>query len=230
MTPEVEAILQRIGWDVVSRASPALALQLAHQFQTPAAGVLVSTDASARDLADRVRGLGESAFALATGLLALPENVRQNVDLTSLNISEIQGGEEGADLVEEVQSALWRLMRGLAATEARLRFEGGQNRRGNPKNLVPHAIAFAAAQIYVIGMGSLPAAHNETAGHEVRGIFGKVVEDLFDAMGLGFDAIGPARAAIARLEGLSDEEWAGLMLVRCPVTRTNIKAEWVRRF
>jgi hypothetical protein len=41
-------------------------------------------------------------------------------------------------------------------------------------------------------------------------------------MGFGLDAIGPARAAVEKLEGLSNEEIIDMLLLRCPLTRDDV--------
>jgi hypothetical protein len=230
VTPEVETILNRIGWEIVQRSSPLMAFFLARTFQTPNPSSLTPTDASSRLLADRVHSMGQAAAQLVSGLSGLPEAVRLNIAFLSHPFPAFPDAEEALGHLEKFRAVLTKLADCLEVTEARLRYEGGPTRPGNPKNLVPHAVAFAAAKIYVVGMGSMPAAHNITAGSEARGLFGEVLDALFDAMGLGFNAMGPAQEAIAKLEELSEEDWAGLMLVRCPLTRSSVKALLVQAF
>jgi hypothetical protein len=232
MTPSIEAELNTIGWDVVKRVAPFLAEQLALTFEATAG--LVATDSQSRAQAKDLQQIGEAAVKVLNGLRALPDSVKRNISISSLCHGEvrqiIREGLQVPDLSGQVESILFKLLVGLEATEARLIHDGGSPRSGSPKNLFPHEVAFAAAQVYIIGRGEMPAAHNKTAGQETKGVFGMALERLFDAMGLGFDTIGPAKAAIEKARSLSNEEWFGLMAVRCPLTRGMVRSEFVRVF
>lgn len=233
MKPEVQAILRKIGWDVVSQCHPIFVLEIMRPFER---GSLVKRDADARKQARAITKAFKLAFDLQKALGEISVEARRNIALATVGKEEIlnalanQEIYEPPQVVENAQVGLWHLMMGLEATEARLEYLGGKPNSGGSKNLQAHEIAFAAATIYFIGMGELPKAYNSTSKDGLGGLFGQTVEELFDVMGLGYSAVGPCKEAIKRLQALPDEELEALALLRDAETRSQVEPEFRQVF
>lgn len=226
MKPEVQAILRKIGWDVFSQCHPFFVLQVMLPF---VCGPLVKRDSDARKQARAITKAFKLAVDLQKALGEISVETRRNIALTTVGKEEMlaalasQEIYEPPQVVENTQAALWQLMIGLEATEARLEHLGGKPNSGGSKNLQAHEIAFAAATIYFIGMGELPKAYNSTSKDGLGGLFGQTVDELFDVMGLGYSAVGPCKEAIKRLQALPDEELEALALLRDAETRSQVE-------
>jgi hypothetical protein len=173
MTPEVENVLNGIGWEVVKRASPLFAAQLGRCFSVAS---LADTDVQARRRAKEIERLLRDAHGMLSGLRALPDNVQRNIFLASVHPDELfrlSAEPDTNPLVQEVESVLYRLLRGLEATQAKLDFEAGGARSGPPKNLRPYKVAYAAAQIYVIGRCEMPVHIMKLPGRKLLGFLAK---------------------------------------------------------
>lgn len=221
MKPEVEAVLRKIGWDVVSQCHPIFVWKLSRPFELEP---LVKRDADARKQAQVVEKAFRMAFELKKALGEFSVEIQRNIAVASENMGE------SPQVVDDAHLVLWKLMIALEATEAGLRHLGGGPKSGGSKNLQTHAIAFAAATIYFIGMGELPKAYNSTTKDGLGGLFGQSVGELFDVMGLGYSAVGPCKEAIKRLQTLPDEELEALILLRDAETRNLVKPEFRQAF
>lgn len=233
MKPEVEAVLRKIGWDVVSQCHPFFVLQVKQPF---VCDPLVKRDADARKQRKAITKAFKLAFDLQKALDEISVETRRNIALATVGKEEMltalasQEIYEPPQVVENAQVGLWHLVVGLERTEARLVHLGGKPKTGGSKNLQAHEIAFAAATIYFIGVGELPKAYNSTSKDGLGGLFGQTVEELFDVMGLGFSAVGPCEEAIKSLQALPDEERDALILLRDSETRHLVRAEWRKVF
>lgn len=233
MKPEVEAVLRRIGWDVVSQCHPIFVVQIKHPFER---GPIVKRDVDARKQAQAITKAHKLALHLQEALGELSVEARRNIALATVGEEEILNAAaseemyEPPQVVENAQVGLWHLMVGLERTEASLQHLGGKPKSGGSRNLLAHEIAFAAAKIYFIGMRELPKAYKSTNKDGLGGLFGQTVEELFDVMGLGYSAVGPCKEAIKRLQTLPDEELGALILLRDAETRHLVRAEFRKVF
>lgn len=234
MTPEIEAALEDIGWQTVRRISPQLAMFLAADLEGGNGTALAENDAQAREHANLVEGIFRDLFEAWQRLEGLPSSIRKNISFASVSIAEMKAhaafGAPLPNTLSELETALTRTFAGLESTVARLRFLGGESRRGSPRVLRTHAVAYACARIYLIGMGEMPTANNGPEGQGITGLYGRTVSKVFDILGLGFDAVGPCKQAIERLEKLSDAEWYSLMALRCPLTRQDVDIDLKKIF
>ena len=223
MTKDIEAALDPIGWQIVRRSSPALAtILLSEIVGTPP----VDTDTAARAKADRLNDTLRKVIGLMIDLQGLSDEERALVNYAA---ASLEAGsifpQDIRDTVTDTQETLWRLAGGVEAVQAKLGDQGGDVRRGSPKVLRTHRVARAIAKVYLIGMGSTPTYWSPSGKDEpVKGPYGRAVEDVFDILGLGHDAGGPCRKAVASIREMTDGEFAILLALRCPVTRDEAKA------
>ena len=217
MSPEVEAALNHIGWGTVKAVSPLFAGSLAIAFRPDVA--LGTTDTASRKMAEETARIFKTAIELRNQLEALRPAVRQNINVAAIcKARAMQMLQEGRweipDHVEETRSVLIKLLIGLEATLSRLEHEGGEPRKGNARNLRPHAVANACARIYVAGMGELPVvSKDQSSDAGVSGLFGRTVAEIFQLLGIRSRAFGPCQRAIADLALLSDGELDALLAV-----------------
>lgn len=233
MTPEVEAVLQKIGWEVVSKCNPFFVASLKSSFER---SELVKTDADARKASAEITKTFKLTFNLLQAIRELPEATRRNIAMATVTpqdaLTQMTCGEpiNVPLLFEDVEGLLWQLMIGLEATESQMSFLGGKPRPGRPKNLRPHEVAFAAAKVYFIGLNDLPTAYFDPVSGRIGGLFGQAVEELFGVLGLGFDALEPCKEATRLLQSLPSEELNALKLMRDPSTRNEVKAIFIKKF
>ena len=132
-------------------------------------------------------------------------------------------------------------MAGIEAYLARLESEAGfardasgevlrkadgtrKRRKGLPLNAAAYEIADTVARVFVIGTGEAPRAGRLADGTGLSGPYGKAVEKTLLILGHSVsDAFDLCHAAVSNLS--LDDEMA-CHLLRCPLTRDQIKGAW----
>lgn len=234
MTPEVDAVLNRIGWEKVKAASPLIAAQLRAKLHS--AATLGTTDTASRKMAEETTRIFKTTIELRNQLEALRPAVRQNINVATIcKARAMQMLNEGRwdipDHVEETRSVLLTLLIGLEATLSRLEHEGGAPRKGNARNLRPHAVANACARIYVAGMGEMPVvSKDQSSDTGVSGLYGRTVAEIFRLLGIRSRVFGPCQRAIADLALLSDGELDALLAIGQGLSMEGIDLNWKNIF
>ncbi|SOC10181.1 hypothetical protein SAMN05877809_10580 [Rhodobacter sp. JA431] len=178
MIPELEVALTPIGWERVKVIAPHEARRLALHLNTN--GGLVAFDAhQARKSAKQIETLERDIASVLIRLQGLTDDARTTVNLVSTSPEERNGG--WPDHVGAAISSLTVLSPGLECWRDQLKRLGAEEGgRGRPTNLAVRSIAFAVAEIFVIGTGRKPTFRGKSGSD----LFAKTVKAVIDALGL----------------------------------------------
>lgn len=205
MRPELEAELDKIGWQKVKAASPAYAQHLEKQLSDFGADLRPQL---AKAEGRRLKRVRAAMVALHDEIGALSPESRSFIDVASCAPEVLDTGIP--PLSGSLQLAIEAIAPGVLQLSEVLDAEARRVGKGRKKNAAAYRIADALAEIYVIGCGSVPTIGKHHDTNAATGVFGKVGGAVFRILGVAVAAtsIEPFEAAIF---GLTDERLAGLL-------------------
>jgi len=115
-------------------------------------------------------------------------------------------------------------MAGLERTIAQLEPEARKVKKGQQKNEAAYRVAGAIAVIYVIGRGQYPTYGNRPDGSGPSTLFCRTTDAVCAELGIIVGDV--VRVCRDSLSEMSDDDFGGYLLVRCPLTRHNVEFEW----
>lgn len=222
MKREVEEALAPLDWAFVQSVDPWGAAWLGARFSIGANDVLADPQSAKASLLS-VKGMSEALLVVLRGLDEMPPEQEARIDLGSSPVEERDKG--WPKRVEAARSALWSIVPGLVDELRNLEHEAAKASRGGRKNHLAYSVASAVAEIYVIGIGEKPRMGRLESGAGTSGLFGRVTEDVFRALGLQVSgAYRPCAAAIKELDKNRVEELIARRkpwnrIARIPLTR-----------
>lgn len=230
MTPEVESILEGIGWDFARLCLPVQAAVWTKVFRDAGEGIAASrittSPQESKALSRRVDAILRMAKGLVEHLQQLPDPVRQNINVGATSFAELKemhsrNAVDFPDRITWTLDELSDLIPGIAATQRRLKLHGTKAKRGGQRNEVAFTIAKAVAEIYALGLGIRPSVGRRADVPGLSGRYARTVEKVYSAMGLSVvDAHDQCKEAVERYDA---GQMDGLLLVRCPLTRDLVK-------
>ena len=191
MTPELEGVLDKIGWARVKGVAPAHALRLqARLLDTRGDDRRDRNKEDRRDLSRVMR----AAAQLHEAIGHLHPESRDLIDLFS-------GGPDDPIASDKVLRSIEAIASGLAELSAMLDAEAP--RRGRRQNRAAFRVADALAEVFVIGLGRPPTFGTDPVSGRPTGDFGRACSDAFALLGcrLAESSTEPIRAAVARIDG-----------------------------
>jgi hypothetical protein len=194
MTPEIEAILNRIGWQKVLKLYPHLARSIEAKL-TPTGGLFAAKATVASDQQKRIVEILSALESLVLRLESLPPDQRDCINMWSCPPGERDKGIP--DRVGMITAGLTDLVPGLLITDEILVWESRAAGKGSrPRNENAYRVAEAVAEIYVVGTGRRPGYGSRSVYTDQDGTpFGRAVSEIFAALGIQADTKGPCEAA-----------------------------------
>jgi len=207
MTPDLQSILERIGWATVKARAPAYALQLEVRLRDSSRDNAARTAQVERE---RLECFIEDVLRVKGSADALAITSKSFVDFELSSSSERDG--VIPNRTQDAVDLLLALGPGLEALAEFLDQRANHARGGRPRKDAAFRIAEAVAEIYVIGRGEMPAKSSSAEGL-ASGEFSNVCHEVFKALGVDSSrrTLEPLRAAIDRLTG---ERLDRLMAIR----------------
>lgn len=195
MTPELEAELNRIGWQA-AKHHPA-AIWWRSKLTTNSGLVAVSPQLAKADLA-RHLDLCKNVAAVISDLVMLSEDARTTINLVSTPVDDRNGG--WPDHVGATRLSLEGIVDGLAEWKSLLEHEAEKAGVGRQRNQPAYRIAEALSEIYFCGLGRMPTIGNRADGAGPSGLFGSAAGGIFTILGVQIqDVVPPCKAAISKL-------------------------------
>lgn len=225
MTPEIEEILDSVGWRFACSRHP---IQTAKWTLTlnGTGGALSSSPQEAKKMASNVKKLFRSVWEAYSVLGLLPDQIIGSLNMGSTSWEEMKRMQHASssvfpDRVGQTRSELGGLMAGLEATLSRLEDQGKRATRGRPRNDPAYAIARTVAEIYIVGLGALPTVGHLAGTNRPSGLYCRAVECLFATLGLNVgDPFLPCSDAV---NSLTEEEIACFLLLRSEEHRQGVE-------
>lgn len=191
MTPELESVLNKIGWSRVKGVAPSYALRLRARLIDPKAD-----DRRDRNRDDR-RDLSlvmRAAQQLHEAIDRLSPESRNLIDMFSGDLEAPTGS-------DRVQRAIEAIVPGLLELSATLDAEApGKGRR---KNLAAFRIAHILAEIHTIGLGRKPTFGTDPITGLPTGDFGRACTAAFGLLDcrVAESSTEPIEAAVGMIDG-----------------------------
>jgi hypothetical protein len=207
VTPEIEAFLNRIGWQHVKWVAPATALSLSVQ--------MTNTDSDGRPRRaaieqKHVAQLRKAMASLWEAIDALSPESRSLVDVNSCPVEDLGKGIPHS--VQGLTDAMEAVVPGVLWLSDILAIEQERLGLGRPKNDAAHRIARTIAEIYVIGLGEKPSygRRGDMPGPSCE--YPKVVAGVLEVFGIKVGDV--AAICETAVKDLSDERMARLLVIR----------------
>jgi hypothetical protein len=194
MKPEIETILNQIGWQKVKKLYPGRA-QFIEEKLTPTGGLFATKATVASDQQRRILEVLSALEDLVSKLENLPSDQRDCINMWSCPVDERENGIP--DRVGRATASLTDLVPGFRITNEGLLWESqAASKSSRPRNVNVYRVAEAVAEIYVIGTGKRPGygSKNVYTGQEGTP-FARAVSGVFAILGIQAEAKGPCEAA-----------------------------------
>lgn len=197
LPPELEAILDKIGWATVKERAPAVA-EIWERFLTPNAGGFAPDPVRARATLKCFEKLASAIDRVLAQLNSLTSKEVSDLNTAcQLDTSLEEIFRPPPDSVAAVKQGLERLRAGLTPPHLFLEWEADQSKKGRPRNEVAYKIARILAHIYVVGRGDLPTYGRDAITNEPNGDFVPTVVEVYRILEVEVgDPIDPCKAAI----------------------------------
>jgi hypothetical protein len=211
MKPEVEEELNKIGWRMVERLYPFVALSV-RSAMSQTGGNLAKNGKAARTESRRIRTLVEHTIAATRGFSELSEIQRGIVNVASTKVEDREFAIP--DHVNAASEGLLAIEEGLLDLLAFLEFEGEKNQIGRPVNEAARSLCEHVSIVYVLHFGERPSIGRLADGGGVSGKYGRVCEKIMKSLDMKVaDAYRPCLGGIERI---SDNRFQNLLIKRRP--------------